>query len=572
MKLTTKKVLAVFMILSMIVAAGCQAVDGVNLNQVIKNMTKVKSAEGTYEFEFKLKLNEEELAEQAELEGEDAEEILALIRQYSHIKLAINEYKVQDETHASMKGALSFGDQTELGFELRMTDKLMVINLDGAKQPFSFDLTGEHERLLRDHYYETELGMSYEELYGYSPVDYGTESDVDSEELVAAVQQITDLVTDYSIGHLPNIERLKVKPVTETINGESVELLNVQGELNGMELWNWAKKLVNAIASDRVGLEKLLNEIFTIVTEHEESLASLGLGVDSYYYEEFDGENESTLDDSALDDSIGTEPEITPEEIQAQVVEELIQSLQELQASMEELEKEDQATLKQVLNDSLKITFNYGIDASLNVRQQSFSIDYEIDAELKEELEMYGLNGFTLTSNSQVWNVNGEVKAKEPLTTLNTVSIESLQYLQGYEVIRLFEEDSLISNTLRDQLHITYQTYWNFIDEESDSSMYLNRKKQAMIPAREIIEEFGGSVSFNKEQNRIILFDDATSTTIEIQANNLNAIVNGEEVQWSAPVQARNGVTFVPARDIADALGADIYWSNDGYLEITREP
>lgn len=594
MKLTTKKVLAVFMIFSMIVAAGCQAVDGVNLNQVIKNMTKVKSAEGNYEFEFKLNLNEEELIEQAELEGEDAEEVLALIRQYSHIKFVLNEYKVQDETYASMKGTLSFGDQTELGFELRMTDKLMVINLDGAKQPFSIDLTGEHERLLRNHYFETEYGMSYEELYSYDGAEYGTVEEVETEELVAAVQQITELVTDYSIGHLPNIERLKVVPVTETINGESVDLLNIQGELKGMELWNWTKKLVNALASDQAGLEKLLNEIFTIVMEHEESLANLGLDVMSsyeyiemgpigyaedaeYYSGEFHVAAEAeTGDESAIDESATAEtdiePEMTPEEIQAQIVEELIKGLQELQASMEELEQEDQATLKQVLNDSLTIAFNYGIDTGLNVRQQSFSIHYEINAELKEELELYGINGFTLTTNAQTWNVNSAVKAKEPAKTLNTVSIESLQYLQGYEVMRLFEEDAYISNLLRDQLHITYQAYWNAIDPDSDYGVYLNRKKQAMIPARDIIEQFGGSVSYNKEQNRIILVDDATGTTIEIQVDSRIAIVNGEEVQWSAPVQAHNNVTFVPARDIADALGADIYWSNTGYLEITREP
>lgn len=578
------------MIFSMIVAAGCQAVDGVNLNQVIKNMTKVKSAEGTYELEFKLKYNEEELIEQAELEDEDIEQVLAQLRQYSHIKLAITEYKVQDETHASLKGALTFGDQSKLGFDLRMTDKLMVINLDGAKQPFSIDLTGERERLLRNHYFETEYGISYEELYGEDDVEYGVEDE--DEDMIAAVQQISELVTDYSVGILPNIDRLKVEPATEMINGESVALLNLQGEIKGMELWDWAKKLVNAIASDREGLEKLLNEIYTIVSAHEDSFAGFGsydyiesgpisyihandygdYNAEDYNYEDYDFDESDVEDDSVIDESSDTEPEMTPEEIQAQVIEELIQSLQELQVSMDEFEKEDQESLKQVLNDSLTIKFNYGIDTSLNVRKQNFSIDYSIDSDLKEELELYGLDGFTLTLSSQMWNVNGSVKALEPVTTLNTVSIESLQYMQGYEAMRLFEEDTFISSILRDQLHITEQIYWNSFDEESDYGLYLNRKKQAMIPAREIIEEFGGSVSYNKEQNRIVLYDDATNTTIEIQTGSRIVIVNGEELQWSAPVEARNNVTFVPARDIADALGADIYWSNEGYVEITREP
>ena len=608
MNLKLKKVLSVFMILSMIIAAGCQAVDGLNLNQVIKNMTKVKSAEGTYEFEFKLALNEEEIAEQVELEGEDAEELLSQLRNFSQIKLAVDHYKVQDETHASMKGTLTFGEHNAIGFDLRMTDKLMVIKLDGAKQPFSIDLTGERQRLLTNHYYETELGFSYEELYADEEyyIDEELYGDAEAEyaaygeEMIAAIQQISELVTDYSIGHLPNIERLKVEHTTEMIRGEQVALFNLQGELKGMELWNWAKKLVNALANDREGLEKLFNEIFTIVSEHEDSFANLDLSMISqgFYtgnyeytaagpyayveedYEELDFENEDIIDEfiSMENEEAGTdsdesiEPEMTPEEIQAQVVEELINALQELKRSMNELEQEDGDTLKQVLNDSLSIKFNYGIDMSLDVRKQGFSIDYRVDPALKEEQELYGFDGFTITTNSQMWNVNGEVKALEPVTTLSTVSIESLPYLQGYEVIRLFEEDALISNVLRNQLHITEQTYWSFVDEESDYGLYLTNNKLAMIPAREIIEEFGGKVSYDKVKNSIVLYDDATNTTIEIQTGSRSVIVNGVEAQWAAPVQARNGVTFVPARDMANALGADISWSNSGYLEITREP
>ncbi|MFC6335115.1 copper amine oxidase N-terminal domain-containing protein [Paenibacillus septentrionalis] len=570
MKFTLKKVLAVFMVLSMLVAAGCQAVSGLDVNQVIKNMTKVTSAEGKYQMEFKLHVDEAKIIEQASEDDIDA--VAAALRQFTNIKLVIDQYKLQDETHASMKGAFIFGDESKVGFELRMTDKLMVLSLDGAKRSFSFDLTGEQEKILREKYYESEYGISYSELYGDEP----TAMNVEDEELVAAIQQITDLITDYSISRLPNIERLKVETSTEVINGESVPLFNLQGELKGMELWNWIKNLIDAILKDREELEKLLNEIFTIALEHEERFASLGFGAtDPYLYDEEYDEYDEFIDQAVDEESdlygVEDEAELTPEELKDQLVEELIQALQELKLSMNEIETEDEETLKQVLNDSLKVSFHYGIDTSLNVRKQNFSIDYRLDEQLQEELGMQGFEGFTLSSSAEQWNINGEVIANEPKISLGTVSIESLEYMQGYEILRLFEEGSWIYNMLRDEAHITEQTYWSYVDADWDYAVYVNKQKQAMIPAREIIEEFGGKVSVDKASNRIVLYDDATNTTIEIQVGSQTAIINGEQVQWSSPVQTRNGITFVPARDMAQALAADIFWSN-GYLEITREP
>src|SRR5690606_14935004 len=103
--------------------------------------------------------------------------------------------------------------------------------------------------------------------------------------------------------------------------------------------------------------------------------------------------------------------EVTEEELtKEQIIDELVTMLQELQQSMLELEQEEEATLKQVLNDSLLVTFNYGVDKELNVRKQGMELQYSIDQELKEELELYGIDGFSLKSSSQLWNVNGDVK------------------------------------------------------------------------------------------------------------------------------------------------------------------
>lgn len=596
MNLKMKKLLAIIMIFSMIVAAGCQAVSGLDLNQVIKNMTKVTSAEGKYELEFKLNVNEEELRAFAAGYGEDKEAIeqqLEMLRQYSHIKLVIDKYKMQDQNHLSLKGSIAFGDQSKIGFDLKASDKLAVVKLDGAKQPFSIDLTGEHAELLRRHYYEAELGWDYDEVFGLDESDQAEPTAADEEAVVAAVQQMTEFVTDFTAGHLPNIESLSVKPVTEQINGEATELLSVKGEIKGMELWQWAKKLINALADDRQGLEKLISAVFDIYHEHEAEFVAFGLNGAGTYVNGIAGavplyptypvyEDEYAEEDIIGDylyeeelweeDAVEEEVELTPEEAKKQAVEAILTMLDELKLSMAELEQEDEKTLKQVLNDSLLITFDYGVDKNLNVRKQNVALQYTVDAELKAELELYGFDGFSLTASSQLWNVNGKVKAEEPATTLSTVSVESLEYKQGFEIAELFEEGSFIDKVLREQMHITWQSYWNYVDEEVEGSIYLNAKKQAMIPAREIIEEFGGKVTYNKQTKQIFLLDKATNTTIEISVGSNTAIVNGEQVQWSSSVELYDGMVYVPARAMAEALGAEIFWSNWGYLEITREP
>lgn len=560
MHLKHKKFLAVILIFTMVIAAGCQAVAGLDLNQMLKNMLKVTSAEGTLEYEFKLNLNEEELKQQAAEEGgtdEETEQMLDMLRQYSHIKLVLNKYKVQDKTKASMSGYISFGDQDKLGFDVKMNETLAVIKVDGAKQPFSFDLTGKHAQNLERKYLEDELGLDYEELYGTAEIEPLA---LNEEAIVEAVQQISDLVSNYTIDRLPNIERLSVTSVNEEINGENTELLAVKGEIKGMELWSWAKKLVDSIASDREGLEKLFEDIITIYEEKEEVFAALaGNAFDDYLVID-SGEEEVTEE--------VTEEELTKE----QIIDELVTMLQELQQSMLELEQEEEATLKQVLNDSLLVTFNYGVDKELNVRKQGMELQYSIDQELKEELELYGIDGFSLKSSSQLWNVNGDVKVEEPRTTLHTVSLEALPYMEGFEIADLFERDSFIDNILREQLHITKQYYFTYADDEVGIGLYLNEKKQAMIPAREVIESYGGKVvGYNHQDKSVVLQDRATDTTIEIALGSDIAIVNGEEVQWSSPVAAIDGVIYVPARSLAEALQAEVTWYNPGFIEITRE-
>lgn len=56
------------------------------------------------------------------------------------------------------------------------------------------------------------------------------------------------------------------------------------------------------------------------------------------------------------------------------------------------------------------------------------------------------------------------------------------------------------------------------------------------------------------------MFDEATNTKIVIQSGSSIALINGKKVEWKQPVVNFNGSMYVPARKLAEALGAEINW------------
>jgi len=540
---SVKKLVAFILICSMIVLAGCQAIGGVDLNAALKNSLKVTSTEGNSSMEFKLHLNEEALLADEYFASD--EELISLIRLISNVKVSVTEIKMQDQKNMSFKGNLTLGDLSQINFDVKMSETLLIISLDGATRSFTFDLTGETaERLMYDEY-----GITFDE-----DDEFASEYVIDDEKILATIQSASELVTNFGIEKLPNIERVSVTSVTEDINGESTQLMKVHGELKGMELWNWGKKLTDALLADRVGLEKLMGEVLNLFLEDP----ALNEYLDIY---------------DPTDYKDGIVQEADKKVFIDEAVSEIMTTFEEMKTSMAELETEEKEWLELYLNDSLEIKFDLYVDSKLDIRKQAFSLNYSLNDEIKEEIGTNIFEGFSLTSENEAWNVNGVVKPNVPVASGLEVKIESLDYLEGFEIVNFFDEESVVYDLLKNKLHITEQYYWNYIDEESYNGAFVNKDKFGMIPVRELIEEFGGTVKFDKATNQVIVYDKATKTTIKLQIGSDIAIINGETVQWPTPVITHNGSTYAPARAFATALGAEIVWDSQyGEVDITREP
>lgn len=507
-RLKPARLVMLLLAFTLVFAAGCQAIGGLDLNKTLKNALKVTSSESKQTIDFQLQMTEDAMENNPE-EGSE------LIKLLSSIKLELRNVKMQDRSNMSLEGTLLMGSDSsvDVDFALRMNETMMVVELEGAKQPFTLDLTGE-----------TMLGMN-------------STSELDEESLTKLGYEIIDFVGGYAIDNLPNPKDLKVDPVVEPINGISTSMMHVHFQMDGKQLWNWVKSYVDALIADRAGLDAMVKGILETLASNPEIWEAMG---------ELDPFNTGQLDAPTLD------------EMAKEASDSIAEMLGMMQEEMAWIEEEDQETLDMLYNDSLKLTADMYVDSKLDIRKQQFEISFKPSAELIEESDL-PIAGFTLTSSTEQWNVNGPVKADAPDATNNAVALEELEMMHGYQTLKLFDEQSDLYDLLKNKLHITKQTYYAFSDDYFGAPILLPGNI-TIVPVRDVAESFGAETTYNAKTRMITVFDEQTNTTIQFKSGSDVVIVNGKEEIWPVAVTNVEGTTYVPARKLADTLKANIAW------------
>ncbi|WP_155985855.1 stalk domain-containing protein [Paenibacillus gorillae] len=91
-----------------------------------------------------------------------------------------------------------------------------------------------------------------------------------------------------------------------------------------------------------------------------------------------------------------------------------------------------------------------------------------------------------------------------------------------------------------------------------------------LVPMRPIFDALGANVSWEATTETII--GSKFGVSISLKVGKKTAIVNGKPVKLDAAPLVRNGVTYVPARFIAEALDANVKWnSKDSSIRITTK-
>lgn len=92
------------------------------------------------------------------------------------------------------------------------------------------------------------------------------------------------------------------------------------------------------------------------------------------------------------------------------------------------------------------------------------------------------------------------------------------------------------------------------------------RNDRTMLPARFIAENLGATVEWNADEKKVTITNG--STVIEIFIGRTEAYINGVETALDSPAFIENDRTYTPVRFIAEALSANVEW-NEETQEVT---
>ena len=84
---------------------------------------------------------------------------------------------------------------------------------------------------------------------------------------------------------------------------------------------------------------------------------------------------------------------------------------------------------------------------------------------------------------------------------------------------------------------------------------------RTLLPARAVIEMIGGEVGWDGYRRAVEIYHEGVM--IDLVIDNLRANVNGSYVELDVPPQILNGLTKVPVRFIAEALGLDVGFEHE---------
>ena len=105
-----------------------------------------------------------------------------------------------------------------------------------------------------------------------------------------------------------------------------------------------------------------------------------------------------------------------------------------------------------------------------------------------------------------------------------------------------------------------------FGEKKSSDVAPVIKNERTMLPARFVAEALGAKVEWNEEAKTVTITKDKTVIVITIGSD--KATVNGKEVKLDSPAFIENSRTYTPIRFISEELGATVEW-NEKTEEVT---
>ncbi len=101
----------------------------------------------------------------------------------------------------------------------------------------------------------------------------------------------------------------------------------------------------------------------------------------------------------------------------------------------------------------------------------------------------------------------------------------------------------------------------------ADAQPYIDKlTDRTMVPAREIAEQLGAVMEWDRTSKRGVIR--SQQFTVSFVVGDQEATVNGEAVQLDTPAVIQDGRTMVPLGFVSESFGADVRWAQDRHLVL----
>ncbi len=94
------------------------------------------------------------------------------------------------------------------------------------------------------------------------------------------------------------------------------------------------------------------------------------------------------------------------------------------------------------------------------------------------------------------------------------------------------------------------------------------RNQFTLMPFRELLQGIGATFTWDEVNRKVTA--KTKDTVLELTIDSKTAYVNGKSVVLEAPAQLVNQRTYMPARFVADALGANVKWDAESKLALLQ--
>ncbi len=159
------------------------------------------------------------------------------------------------------------------------------------------------------------------------------------------------------------------------------------------------------------------------------------------------------------------------------------------------------------------------------------------------------------------FSISDEDYSKELLKNFETIDVSKIGTTQR-QLIR----DSLTMKPGSNAAFIGNSA--QYIDSDNHAVMPVIVNGRTMVPVRFIAEAFGAEVSWNEAEKKVGIVSDGREVSLVIGSKQI--IVNGEEKETDEPAFIENNRTLVPLRAIAEGLGKEVFWNDNGLIIISE--